>query len=411
MKTKEIYKILMCTLLVGSLGCTNLEIEQTDSVFKNQTGEFTGVDPAGSLTNLYNSLNGQIATQENLYALTEVTTNELLVPTRGTDWGDNGVWRTLESHTWDANHKFIKNTWNAFNQMIYNATAIIDDRSSPTDEQKAEAKFIRAYCMYQILDLFGQVPFRTPDEGGDVNPEVMSRSEALDFVMQDLNDALAVLPSSGPSADLNKPTKDAVRFLMARAYLNKHIFLGNDSPAAEDMNKVIELVDAIKADGYALQEGYFDIFKESVDSETIFFTKSDVGSKIWSALHYKQNTPDNTGGGWNGFSTLAEFYDLFEGDPEINEPGSGQEESRGFVPTDGSHYGIGYGFLIAQQYDETGTPMTDRVGNPLFFTRDFPGLLGNNEDTGIRPIKWHPENGAFTQHTVIFRYADAFLMK
>ena len=411
MKTKKIYKILMCTLLVGSLGCTNLEIEQTDSVFKNQTGEFTGVDPAGSLTNLYNSLNGQIATQENLYALTEVTTNELLVPTRGTDWGDNGVWRTLESHTWDANHKFIKNTWNAFNQMIYNATAIIDDRSSPTDEQKAEAKFIRAYCMYQILDLFGQVPFRTPDEGGDVNPEVMSRSEALDFVMQDLNDALAVLPSSGPSADLNKPTKDAVRFLMARAYLNKHIFLGNDSPAAEDMNKVIELVDAIKADGYALQEGYFDIFKESVDSETIFFTKSDVGPKIWSALHYKQGTPGNTGGGWNGFSTLAEFYDLFEGDPEINEPGSGQEERRGFVPTDGSHYGIGYGFLIGQQYDTIGNPMTDRVGNPLYFTRDFPGLLGNNEDTGIRPIKWHPENGAFTQHTVIFRYADAFLMK
>ncbi|MGB8703907.1 MAG: RagB/SusD family nutrient uptake outer membrane protein, partial [Gillisia sp.] len=115
--------------------------------------------------------------------------------------------------------------------------------------------------------------------------------------------------------------------------------------------------------------------------------------------------------GWNGFSTLAEFYDLFEGDPEINEPGSGQEERRGFVPTDGSHYGIGYGFLIGQQYDTIGNPMTDRVGNPLYFTRDFPGLLGNNEDTGIRPIKWHPENGAFTQHTVIFRYADAFLMK
>ncbi len=201
----------MCTLLVGSLGCTNLEIEQTDSVFKNQMGEFTGVDPTASLTNLYNSLNGAITTQENFYALSEATTDELLIPTRGTDWGDNGVWRTLESHNWDANHKFIKNTWNTFNQMIYNATAIIDSRSNTSDEQAAEAKFIRAYCMYQILDMFGQVPFRTPDEGGDVNPEAMSRADALDFVMQDLNDAMTVLPSSGPSADLNKPTKDAVR--------------------------------------------------------------------------------------------------------------------------------------------------------------------------------------------------------
>lgn len=132
---------------------------------------------------------------------------------------------------------------------------------------------------------------------------------------------------------------------------------------------------------------------------------------MWNSLHYKQNSPDNTGGGWNGFTTLAEFYDLFEGDPNINVPGSGQEERRGFVPTDGSNLGIGYGFLIGQQYDETGTAMTDRPGNPLIFTKELPGLLGNDERTGIRVIKYHPENGAFANHEVIFRYADAHLMK
>jgi len=412
MKTNKYYRFLMFTLLVGSLaGCTDLEIEETDSRFGNLSGEFNGVDAEANLANLYNSLRGEFNTQENLYALNEVTSDEQLVPTRGTDWGDNGLWRTLHAHTWDANHNFVRGTWNNFNQLVFNSTAIIDSRSNPTELQAAQAKFVRAFAMFWLVDLYGQVPFRTPDEGSEVNPMVMTSTEAIDFILKDLNEALAVLPTGGPSSSLNKPTKASIRFLLAKITLNKHIYLGTGSASAADMTEVINLVDAIKADGYDLQAGYFDLFTSDVNNETIFFTTSDVGSKMWNSLHYKQNSPDNTGGGWNGFTTLAEFYDLFEGDSNINVPGSGQEERRGFVPTDGSNLGIGYGFLIGQQYDETGTAMTDRPGNPLIFTKELPGLLGNDERTGIRVIKYHPENGAFANHLVVFRYADAHLMK
>ncbi len=55
--------------------------------------------------------------------------------------------------------------------------------------------------------------------------------------------------------------------------------------------------------------------------------------------------------------------------------------------------------------------MKDRPGNPLVFTKDFPGLVGNGEREGIRVIKYHPANGNFTQHKILFRYADAHLMK
>lgn len=412
MKTNKYYRFLMFTLLVGSLvGCTDLEIEETDSRFGNLSGEFNGVDPEANLANLFNSLRGEFQTQENLFALNEVTTDEQLVPTRGTDWGDNGLWRTLHAHTWDANHNFVRGTWNNFNQMIFNATAIIDSRSNPTEMQAAEAKFVRAVAMFWLVDLYGQVPFRAPDEGPEINPMVLTRAEAVEYILTDLNEALAVLPTGGPSASLTRPTKASIRFLMAKTILNKHIYLGTGSASAADMTEVINLVDAINADGYELQSGYFNLFTSDVNTETIFFTTSDVGARMWNSLHYKQNSPDNTGGGWNGFTTLAEFYDLFEGDANINVPGSGQEERRGFVPTDGSNFGIGYGFLIGQQYDETGTAMTDRPGNPLIFTKELPGLLGNDERTGIRVIKYHPENGAFANHEVIFRYADAHLMK
>ncbi len=47
----------------------------------------------------------------------------------------------------------------------------------------------------------------------------------------------------------------------------------------------------------------------------------------------------------------------------------------------------------------------------MVFTKEFPGLVGNGEATGIRTIKYHPVNGGFTGHQIIFRYADAYLMK
>lgn len=411
MKRTKIYLILISASLISAISCTNLEIEPTDSNFENLTGEFTGVDAATALDGLYGDWRGQIENQGDLYALNEVASDEQVVPTRGTDWGDNGVWRNLHDHNWDPNHSMVKAVWNNLNQNVFRATAIIDPRSAGTAQQIAEAKFLRAMSTYWLVDLYGQAPFRGVDDGSDVDPVVKSRAEAFDFAVQDLEEAIPSLPSSGPSSDLNRATKAAARHLLAKLYLNKHIFTGTGSPAAADMTKVVLLVELIKADGFGLQAGYFDIFKEGVDNETIYFVTASTGNVMWNTLHYRQGAPGNDGGGWNGFTTLAEFYDLFEGDPNINVPGSGQEERRGFVPTDGSHGGIGYGFLIGQQYDQAGNPRTDRPGNPMYFTKELPGLLGNNEVTGMRLLKYNPENGAFAQHKVVFRYSDAHLMK
>ncbi|WP_224485176.1 RagB/SusD family nutrient uptake outer membrane protein [Robertkochia aurantiaca] len=418
MKKLIVKPLFLAILAIGVVGCTDLEIEQTDSVFGEQSGEFTGVEAAGALENVYNDLRGQLENQADLYALAEVSTDEFLVPTRGTDWGDNGVWRTLHSHTWDANHAYVRAVWNNLNRVIFNTTAILDQRSSPNQQQAAEAKFLRAYAMYWIADLYGQQPFRNVDDAIDEPPMVMTRAESIDFVLTDLNEAIPDLPSA-PAGGASTATAEAAKFLKAKVLLNKHIYTGSGSPDNADMQMVVDLVDEINAAGFDLQEGYFELFAPDADSETIFFTTSSVGNQIWNGLHYVQNSPDNEGGGWNGFSTLAEFYDLFEGDPQINIPGSGQEERRGYVPAPGTaippstteNFGIGYGFLIGQQYDGDGSALRDRPGNPLVFSKELPGLLGNDEKTGIRVIKYHPVNGAFAGHKIIFRYSDAHLMK
>jgi hypothetical protein len=61
--------------------------------------------------------------------------------------------------------------------------------------------------------------------------------------------------------------------------------------------------------------------------------------------------------------------------------------------------------------DGAAVALKDRVGNPLVFTKELPGLIGNNELTGIRVLKYSPANGAFTSGVVIARFADAHLMR
>ncbi len=427
MKLETYKKFVFASLfIIGfTLSCTDLEIEGTDSIISEGSGDggFTGVaNPESALNDLYNKVGGDFATQENMYALSEVTSDELLIPTRGTDWGDNGVWRQLHTHTWTPDHQFVKNAWNNLNQNIFRASEIIETTSSSAGVV-AQAKFLRAFNMFFVMDLYGSVPFREVDEGPEVNPTVLSRSEAFSFIESDLNDAVSGLSSVAPGvANVGTASAEAAKFLLAKMYLNAHIYKGTGTAETADMQKVIDLVDEINASGFDIQEGYFQIFEPTDDSETILFLRSDIGARIWNSMHYNQNSPDNTGGGWNGFSTLAEFYDLFEGDPDSNYVGDGQEERRGFVPdaatANNLNLGIGYGFLIGLQYNEDGTPLENRQGQPLVLKKEIPSLVGNGETEGIRVIKYHPYDpteddnvNSFRQHQILFRYSDAHLMK
>lgn len=434
-----VYLAIMVAVLFS---CTDLEIEETDSIL---TPNFEGLsqdEASSALNDAYNSLIGAVGTQENLYSLTEVTGDALIIPTRGSDWGDNGLWRQLHQHSWTADHQFVTNTWNQWNQLQITASEIIDPRSSSSQQTKAEAHFLRALSMYVILDNYGQVPFRDTEVAPNIDPEVFTGDEAVDFIANDLDIAIAELEDSPAGSDNNRASKTAARYLKAKLMLNKHVFT-RTAVNNQDMTAVINLVDQISASGYSLQDGYFDIFKSDADSETIWYIPTEVGPRIFHTLHY--NSTELGGGGWNGFSTLAEYYDMFEGDPEQNrlnengEPIDGQEERRGGVPpigipiaeandpllngddnedgfVDGSN--VGSGFLIGQQYAPNGEPLEDRAGAPLSFTKNFfnsatgqPSLVDNSEVTGIRVIKYNPRFGGFRNHHIFFRYSDAYLMK
>ncbi|MEN8800008.1 MAG: RagB/SusD family nutrient uptake outer membrane protein [Flavobacteriaceae bacterium] len=436
---RDYFKFILFTFLgvIGLSSCTNLEIKETDSIISEG---FQGLaDASSSVNDLYGSLNGEYGTQEDIYALMEVTADAAIVPTRGGDWGDNGRWRVLHQHAWTEEQLFVVNTFGDWNAIQLRASQILDPRSNPTAGNIGDASMIRAWAVWVILDLYGQVPFRDVTLPSSTIPEVLTGADAISLILSDLDTAISNLPATqaGSGDDNGRGSKAAARYLKAKVLLNKHIYLGG-TPEQSDLSEVVSLVDAITADGYALQSGYFDIFRESADSETILWLAADVGTRIYNGLHYNSTTVD--GGGWNGFATLAEYYDLFEGDANNNRFDAadgnaldGQEERRGGVPPAGKLFSgepgtsdnggfengsnVGYGFLVGQQYDLDGTALNSRPGPPLNFSRDFvdgsgaASFINNSETTGIRVIKYQPRYGGRLNHMVVFRYADAYLMK
>lgn len=393
-------------LSVATWACTDLEVEEVESVVtQDASGTFSG-NAGELLETAYNQL-GALTNQANTYALLVHTSDEMIPPTRGTDWGDNGVWRLLHSHNWDPTHQYVLDSWNELNSRIFTTNQVLASTSpAPTPQQAAEAKFLRAFYMWHVMDLYGQVPFREVSEGVDVDPQVFTRSEAFDFIVNDLEEALPDLPVAGPSAMNDQASKAAANALLARLYLNKGVYTatvneqGALAPTFDqaDMARVIEYADAVIADGYSLEENYYANFSTDAQSELILVNTEGAGNaenRYYMTLHYDHNPS-----GWNGFATLADFYAKFE-DGDVRK---GIEAN-----PDGTEFsGIGRGFLTGQQLDDEGNVIINSRNNlPLAYEANV-ALIGADTDDGYRAIKYHPEDkGQYIQ----LRYGDVHLMK
>jgi hypothetical protein len=135
--------------------------------------------------------------------------------------------------------------------------------------------------------------------------------------------------------------------------------------------------------------------------ETIFAVPLDAtkqgGMDLWvRTLHFKQQTTYNTAvSPWNGYCTLAEFYNTFA-----------EEDVRKKM------------WLVGQQYDAAGKPLEDE-GVPLAYVPDVPSLDlppgPAGRVIGARGVKYQIQqnlNSVYADNDfVIFRLGDAYLMR
>jgi starch-binding outer membrane protein, SusD/RagB family len=145
-------KFLVAMVVSSMFGysCTDLKSDLTDSkLVTTSAGGTTNADPALLLETAYKDL-GAYTDQANIYALGQQTAGEMIPPTRGVDWGDNGVWRVLDQHTWDGTNSWIVGSWNQLNQRVFKVGQIL--AANPSAAQAAEGKFLRAFNMYNVGD-------------------------------------------------------------------------------------------------------------------------------------------------------------------------------------------------------------------------------------------------------------------
>ncbi len=417
-KQTAIYTAAIAVSL-GAASCSKLDEKVFGS--KSVVTASAGGAATADLKSVYEATNALIG-QGNWYALQEHSTDELLGPTRGTDWDDFGTWRKIHLHAVDGAHNQLYDTWNGINSGLFKAT-LVAEKGAAADQPAA--KFLRAFLASQVMDLFGQVPYRAATDGPDVIPAVKTRSEAFDWIMTDLDAAIAALPSYSAKTDSRLATKQAAQFLKARLMLNKAVYKADPKTpttfthAAADMNSVIALVDQITASNkFALSANYWDNFvwnNNTLSTEMIYSRGGDgavqQGGTInvnWATgmgTHYNQ-----TFSGWNGFTTTADFYNSFpEADKRRQADIAGYTELTGFNA----------GFLAGQQYKyDKGVKVKvkDRAQADLVFTPDV-SLFFSTESKGIRtmkyPMEYKASDNSFTGKNdyVFFRYADALLMK
>ena len=411
MKYKFNYTIILSLALLIS-ACTDLEYQAVDSTIAKE-GETAVIGSASDLiTTLYGRVGSIFQDQAGTYALTEHPSDEMIGPTRGTDWSDNGIWRSLHTHTWNSQHQYIQDSWNALNQSVFQANTALA-ATDITEPQKGEARFLRALFMFHVVDFWGIAPFREVNEGVKVSPKVFSRVEATNFIISDLNFAISALPDC---SDLGKANKNTAKALLAKVLINKGVY-SSSNPAGPytfenaDLDKVIALADEISGScGLGLSSTYFDNFipSNATSSKELIFTipnragagiNGSVRNRYYMTLHYHQQPS-----GWNGFTTLASFYDRFE--PNDQRLGS---EINGVTDVSG----LRAGFLIGQQKDKDGNNLLDRSGSPLSFTKNVL-LAGNGENEGIRVIKYPPDYSNVDNPEndyIILRLADIHLLK
>lgn len=412
--------------------CTKLNEGLNSTFTSSQVASSLGTAGTGLLLSAAYADLTTLTPQDGLFSLEENSTDESLVPTRGGDWDDNGVWRVIHAHTWNADHGQVLGVFNSLNKINFDATNVLG--FNPTKSQAAEARYIRAFSLYYLLDLYGQFPFRNPGDNLLSAPKVYAGADGVNFIISELTAAMPDLPTTNGSALANP---DACRVLLMKCYLQKGAFATPATPtfAAADMQQVITMGNAIiGSNKYSLSANYFANFNPTNDNspEAIFrydnmagvsTNNSGVQARWNMTLHYNSYTPSNPNAGWNGFSTISDFYSSFNTSavPTAFGPADTIVDKRigGRVyPGSTEISGIRPGLLVGQQYNEAGVPIKDRKGAPLAYTPSIASNMietGTNlEVTGIRVVKYVPDyanyGGPAGNDLMIYRYADVLLM-
>jgi hypothetical protein len=432
MKHISLIKYSLLGVLLVAASCTKLDEK---SLLYDQVTESnfykTDKELASAVGAAYGSIYGYNGA---FFNLNEVTTDEVVVPTRGADWGDGGHWVRLKTHTTNSTDSQPANGWSLgfggvtrCNKIL---AALAVSKSPTAATYVSELKCLRAIYYYWLLDLFGNVPVVT-DFSSTAPPANNTRAEVYAFIEKELLDNKDKLPKigTGDGPYYGRVTYYVAVATLAKLYLNAQTYTGT----AQYDKGIAACNEIINSGKYSLMANYADNFSRNNigSTESIWAIPFDgVKAKGFNmnmeTLHLQsQNTYQMNNQPWNGFASVQEFYQSYI-DPAQNPGPQGTVvglDPKGTPTTGTLDKRMLNNFIVGPQYQADGvTPLTDGGadatdpdGAPITFTPYVNELQPNAwRQSGARIGKWQFYKGMLTDldnDLAIYRYADILLMK
>ena len=415
MKLKYI-KYTFLASVTAFCSCTDLEPEIYSDVLKDNY--FTNDEQFGTLVaNAYSQLLGEYGYvyREGYWSMQEYTADAVIVPTRGSDWWDNGVPIMMHGHSWEYDTRDINNGWSfayggvgKCNEVLDNIVLLKGDDESNYEEGTksavAETKILRAFFHMLAMDLYGSVAIVRSSSDA---PKQYTRKEVFDFIEQEIKDNIDELPVT---RNYGRITKGVAHAILAKLYLNAGVYSG--SPRWQDC---INECDSVMKDiyDYELDNDYFNVFaiNNTNNREIIFpivfdatYAKGNMFHLM--TLHYvQQDVYGFTTSTWNGPCTTHKYLDKFE-DNDLRKSQFFYGEIR-----DKSGKLMSY-TIPADKENGVLEHLVDAVITPDITTiRD---ITKTNTFEGARFVKFEIEDG-IDHHAnndfPIYRLADIYLMK
>lgn len=145
---------------------------------------------------------------------------------------------------------FIDRLWSQSYEVIYQANSIIEalEKSSAITENtklrlEGEAKFIRAFCHFYLVNLFGDVPLvLTTDYPSNISIARTPKDEVYNQIISDLIRAKEVLPNDYAFANGERVRANtwAATALLARVYLYVSDWEHAEAEATSIINNIAE---------------------------------------------------------------------------------------------------------------------------------------------------------------------------
>ena len=438
------HKFFALSVLALSLSLTSC----LDETPKDQIPETEIYDSANSLyvnavASLYNYIGaheegeGLQGTCRGIYDYNTLTTDEAIIPIRGGNWYDGGLWENMYNHTWTATDTDLYNVWKYLYKVIVLSTKSLETiekyKALLTEQQRvdyaAEVRAVRAMYYYYAMDMFGRIPILQSSTQKTADIRQSNRSDVFWYVVKELQDVAPLLANEHSNLQGNyygRVTRPVAWFLLAKLSLNAEVYTDDDwTDSSRPDGKTImfdiegnkknawqtcvHYCDLITAAGYTLEADYsknFAVHNEG-STENIFTIPLDKNLYL-NEFHYLFRSRHYAhGGAYSGASengTCATLHTM-----AVNGFGTETPDARldmnfytGKVEVDGKYVTL-----------DDGTPLEYK---PLAVEKNLtasPYL----ETAGARMKKYEVDRTAYSDgrmpdnDIVLYRYADVLLMK